>query len=587
MNNLQHESVDYSKNVLKVACQTLQHEIEVIKRLNKSTDIPINLKVDLGIVSNGLEVKLREIDRTIEDILAEINDPEALAENWQKYTFIKAHLVPGLATDLLAIIGGFYLQEFKLDNIRHDDHQIPMTEQARALLQDLLPPNSSVNQVLIVGEERIGIHGSKILRLRFPGFDIWNLPFIAHEYGYWAAYNDRVSTKFDRLISRIHNTIDEYSLSVDQINESGFIDEIKDNFHKYQRLDEKERNDFIEKNKKRIKQLKERQENYLCRLFADAFASISIGPAYVYALLHLRFVSDESLFTASSRLPAFTHRFVFAMQGLKWLQQHPNVPESNIFQQQIDELEILWSKLWDIAMPNQENPYTTIELCYKDWFGDIKNTFIVHYKSSMMNVHKAWRQIIGEDGLAARIDVRKDDKDKLRIFTEASTIRLAVINAAWLRRQNNSLSEDELLKIERNAVMILENPDDFLDKSSNVQGLQQGLGNRGKPPRDQRLQQDQSPISESKSTRLEDDFLRRLHNLAENIRAAGAFKSNSNMLAYFNYAFDTRNCNEGDKIEVLLRDFVDFEGQQKYHGMYLEICEICSRIQQNEGGDNE
>ena len=122
-------------------------------------------------------------------------------------------------------------------------------------------------RLTILGEEHFLDPVADIIRLRFPEWDVWNLPFTAHEFGHVVA------------------------------NEMA-ADEEKD----FQEL---------------LKQgLDEQKKSYLNELFADAFATYILGPAYACASILLRF-DPSAAYADAEHHPSHAKRVYFIFEALE------------------------------------------------------------------------------------------------------------------------------------------------------------------------------------------------------------------------------------------------------------------------------
>lgn len=123
-------------------------------------------------------------------------------------------------------------------------------------------------RLTILGEEHFLDPVADIIRLRFPEWDVWNLPFTAHEFGHVVA------------------------------NEMA-ADEEKDfqDFLKEQGMDEQ-------------------RKLYLNELFADAFATYILGPSYACASILLRF-DPFAAYVDAEHHPSHAKRVYFIFEALE------------------------------------------------------------------------------------------------------------------------------------------------------------------------------------------------------------------------------------------------------------------------------
>src|SRR5262249_645104 len=147
-----------------------------------------------------------------------------------------------------------------------------------------------------------------------------------------------------------------------------FLKEVSELWEKYYKLDSaSERNQFMESPEVNVDKLADQQVTHFCRLFADAFATFFVGPAYVHALLHLRFMPDTTLYHPTGDVPSFASRFLFALETLKWMNDEPIIDPSNnldLFRQEIVARGIpaLWKQA--VTSAQQKDLYDEIKIQY-------------------------------------------------------------------------------------------------------------------------------------------------------------------------------------------------------------------------------
>ncbi len=151
-----------------------------------------------------------------------------------------------------------------------------------------------------------------MVRVRFPEWTIWTLPFAAHEYGHV------VLKEFSRLDKIIREEVDKW-LETDP---------------EFQALPADKQD--IEKNDGPLQQ---RATSYVKEFLADAFATYLMGPAYAFPAILLRF--DPTGSSALSRgLPLDTHRAYIVLEILKGMNSAITQP----YQWVIDYLTTKWEE---------------------------------------------------------------------------------------------------------------------------------------------------------------------------------------------------------------------------------------------------
>ncbi len=400
----------------------------------------------------------------------------------------------------------------KLDDLRIPQQQqqnfISFSEIARELVSDLHSRSGYYypgTPVLIVGAEYLGYVEADIIHLRFPACDFWHLPFAAREYGYLVAHN-RTPRRFELLWEEIQQVIDPKKHLNDSPpeNKDCFLNEIIDLWNEYHSLrTDDERSDFNRENELRLNELKNQQKNHLCHLFADAFATAFVGPAYIHALLNLRFNPNSSLYD-SLEMPSLATRFVFALETLKWMNQEfgdqyrgtfagevfedKNISDSStglrgLWNQTINSAEAIlsksmlnWklSKTWEELLEQNENKdlkpidpkkydydYDEILDKYKPWLKEILATFMDVFFRGISDkegdTFKNWEE-------AKKLEKNINNSD---LSVEQRPNIWVVVNAAWSARWRHW---EDLDIIERNALRLIDKNDTSVltDKTEDI-----------------------------------------------------------------------------------------------------------------------
>jgi sugar-specific transcriptional regulator TrmB len=450
--------------VLRTAYEAIKQEFSRISNL-------LYAQNPLEKYTNNIRGKFNDRISTVQTMLEEIEkaiDSNKPWEGWDKYVELKTELIPSLSSELLAVIGGVYMIEAHLDDpgetlgYTADSVHKPLSfsDLAKELVGDLARRTGRMwASVLIVGEEFFKDSEAEIIRLRFPACDIWNLPFTAHEYGYLVARKDLS----ERVLERVRKAREKVKESVNPAKHENstlpedkgcFLKEVSDLWEKYYKLDSaSERNQFMESFEVNVDKLADQQVNHFCRLFADAFATFFVGPAYVHALLHLRFMPDETLYRPSRDVPSFASRFLFALETLKWMNDEPIIDPSNnldLFRQEIVARGIpaLWKQA--VTSAQQEDLYDEIKIQYQPWLDQIKQALTAGFRTptAIGTTYANWRE-------AQKFE--KQLHTKPSVFPRPQ--RWAVMNAAWSARRQNPAA---VTQIQLNSLKLLNLEDNDL-----------------------------------------------------------------------------------------------------------------------------
>ena len=457
--------------ILRTAYYGLRGELERIQYwLTGSEELP------LGKYAQPISSRLSDLQRDAATLLYQMGqaieppappaqgaadwqpDPEAA---WSAYRTLKREVMPVLASELLAVIGGAFLMKDKLDTM--GGTSLSFSDLAQTLVTNLgWRSKGGWESVLIVSEERIGYLQAEIIRLRFPACDIWNLPFAAHEYGYLVGENRNLKL-FSDFRKRVGELVDPRPR-----NDAGepviadrqpppdylcFLPEVRSFWARY------DTEQVI--NEVDLKELTKRQVAHLCRLFADAFATFFVGPAYVHALLQLRFFPDDSLYAPTPSMPAFAHRFVFALETLKWMDGWAEM-YSNLgfdlkkigtpFRREVEESQGIFPVLWrqTIDATKQDDDYTTIAETYCPWLKQVKRALHENYWHSLIAGVQTYRNWLTATTV---LEEKIASPQQLQIEAAHPVESWAILNAAWSARANNPGS---VKRIEEHALLLLD-----------------------------------------------------------------------------------------------------------------------------------
>jgi hypothetical protein len=443
--------------ILAAALAGAQHEFDQMSVWWSKELSPFPRKAD------AIERKLRGIRSPAERLLRAIadhvtdNDPRP---GWQKYAELRTQHLPRISNELLAVIGGLYLEERGRDRL-HADSALSFSSVAKRLV-DLLAEQADASnrytaEILIVGEERQEPVGAEILRLRFPACDVWNLPLAAHEYGYLVAQH-RAPDPLSRLKADVERGVDPEYMPNDPPDLACYLARVISFRADYWRRSQTTGGTALATMpESSVGELQRLQVAHVCRLFADAFAAYSIGPAYVRALLLLRMRPDETLSVPRGTMPPFTQRFVFALETLKWVRDQesrfPAAPlttsGSDALAQACDDLQQIWRNILGDA--GVADPYDDVRAKFADvggregWFSKITTALDDPglNKDPVPVLYSRWQAARNLEGVLAG-DVPAPD---------AKPDPWAAINAAWSVRARGT---EDLAAVEKRAIDLLD-----------------------------------------------------------------------------------------------------------------------------------
>jgi hypothetical protein len=439
---------------LEVALANAEREYEEIRFWLDSKRSPF-LEDAEAVDQKFSDIRGRAEERLIEMRLR-LRDGET-EEAWTCYAHFRNLVMPTLANELLAVIGGRYLMTMGYDNIRtrlpqqpHDPKSaVSFSMVARRLVSDLTRRSSRLpGSILIVGEERLGAAEAAIIRLRFPACDLWNLPFTAHEYGYLVGQIDPPPA-FRTLKGKVEEKIDprRHPGAERPVDAACFLPAVQTLWDAYYEAGYVEISDLTS--------LVGSQLSHLCRLFADAFATYFVGPAYIHALLNLRFIPDKTLYEPVGNRPAFVQRLVFALETLRWMNEDEALyaradasSDTQPFAAELDSTTGLfknWRQALDTA--KQDDRYDEFLGNLKPWLEDVTKAL----------KEPAWRA--DHSGPKTFKSWRYAQRNQPRIITNVGGIEdtedgWAVLNAAWSARAAKGEAIRDI--IEQNALRQLD-----------------------------------------------------------------------------------------------------------------------------------
>lgn len=409
-----------------------------------------------------------------------------LAEAWKLCVELRAEVV-ALSSELLALIGGALLQTIKLDSIKEQPDNAPKTPVERGpsfadLSTELVKQledhsNIILRPFLIVGEEYLGAGKVELARLQFPQCSIWHVPLTAHQYGYLVATKENYApdnikatkASIERFVSSAYS--DEPGEFSRQPDATCLLKELEYEWEAYRRkLPGEERKKYRDTQGPRLAALKDQQIRYFYHLFADAFATFYVGPAYICALLFLRFF-PEQLAPASPYTPPFTDRFVFALETLRWMQQQVtnSSGEDTAFQlllpQKPDAATGLYER-WRKTVISAGQSDTYGERCeaYSSWLATIKQYFADLPADHLERSYTNWQNAIKlKDKLLTDLNNGEFPFEILSLPLTARD-KVVLLNAAWAARWEHP--DCSSLSIVTTNVECLLDPDSALCKST-------------------------------------------------------------------------------------------------------------------------
>lgn len=361
-------------------------------------------------------------------------------EAWQKYRDDKQ--IVQRALDLcLEYIGGVAVRRWRMDE--------GICDFGEYLVSENLKQGASWGSVTIVGAKGFfhpAAQTTQIIRLRFPEWDIWSLPFIAYEFGRWIVgeeYIEGIKEFFkeekDRMlrlitVGDVTTLVEIGDLTKDEI-EDGEIKNLAPEFRAL-RADYQTKTQSAEEVGRTIDQ----KSDWMKELFANAFATYFLGPAYAYAQVCLRLDPIEAL-QDRPLTPSLACRVGLMLQMLREMNEEKREEyDKGPYEAACQRLETQWERTIQTLQPGYKAAFD-YGPPYSRWASRLYNIFKTTYSDKGFS-HDDWK--------AAKELGTQFGKDDPSI---GSSVSLPVIlNAAWHSRALDSTAVDRIEKHARKAM---------------------------------------------------------------------------------------------------------------------------------------
>jgi hypothetical protein len=390
---------------------------------------------------NPLLDQLKEVE---EEVQAGNLSPDKLAEMWQKYVSIKQEAQKVFA-QCLDFLGGIA--------VRENGWEEGICKVAEYLVR-YYAQQTGFNwaSVMIVGEERLFdkvARTTQFIRIRFPDWDMWSLPFTAHEFGQLVANSidaDELKQFFNGEPQTIRRLVQDKELSNDL---QGVAPNIQALHQKYEA-------GLV--GTEAVEQLCAEQPFCMHNLFADVFATYFLGPAYLYARFYLRLIPTEISRGQPYKLPT-THRMTFMLWTLRSMNREAKKAErltthdSGPYDDELKRFQSLWEKTvqpvysgYRPIPPEYAKDINYLGKPYDDWFP-------VMYRNL--------RRSYGEAGFTGN-DWDKAVELAKKLLTDSPQVEAdislpIILNAAWYcrarRPEQTATIEKKVKVLAQQAVM--------------------------------------------------------------------------------------------------------------------------------------
>jgi len=387
------------ENLERVGCshqwfhENLLPFAEADDQLWGAVDMTINLQVrNQCDALNGVRDKLQK---------APGNDPGARREAWSSYMRIYDES-QDIFRECLELVGGLAFRGMKLDEQiwRVAICQIADELIRSCALQSIAVPWNSLT--VPAPEEALKQTLARIIRLRFPEWTIWTLPFTAHEYGHVVAHERE---DLHRLVR------EEAGRVVAQGAVGGDVAAraLRADYHAHE-------------------------------FFADAFATYTMGPAYACAAIRLRF-DPLTAYEDGAEHPGYAKRAAIVFGILRRMDEEAGMPAP--YSDVRTMLEKDWGDMLACANPSIAAPnLADLDVLANTFWGGFKKVLrsTAQYPARgeeegwavAQQWEQVWRQRLQTPPLP-ELDLKPTSK--LR----------DVLNAAWLCRLDGGASSVTLI----------------------------------------------------------------------------------------------------------------------------------------------
>lgn len=359
------------------------------------------------------------LDGLQKKIIMENLDQGGIIAAWQELSEIKSQ-VNLIYSQCLDFLGGLAVKKWELEA-----GFCNLAEKMVAQLET--HTGVSWNSVLILGDERPFddiAEITEIIRLRFPEWDIWSLPFIACEYGQIVARNSFADKHIFGGLFGDEEVLIEELITVEDIDEFKKAKDLGINSQNLAPTFRKARQEYQanpDQMRAHLQDFVDHKYYQLKILFADIFATYFLGPAYIYARTYLRLIpigiQEDYLYK-----PSMERRLAFMLATLKNMSEDGKIYDQKLY----DHENNRFSRLWKETVVPVQSDYSPGKLGgepYDSWFSICYQKLKGIYPSQSFTASD-WEQ--AKDLAEFLLD---EDPD-LDPVTPVSVI----LNAAWIRR---------------------------------------------------------------------------------------------------------------------------------------------------------
>lgn len=274
--------------------------------------------------------------------------------------------------------------------------------------------------------------GDDLVRMSIPHWDIWHLPLVAHDFGYWVAKHGEVK-EFNVFIAEQMSLVNEETAPASEKTKN-LLPELRSALEARQQPGPA------------LELYCARQKVHLWHLIADALATYLIGPAYAHALVFLvlnptdPFIEGESASKGNGRsrfLPSDARRAAIVFDLLKRMSDKtkPDQYTDGIYDSELRLSETVWERALDASGVLKQ--YQQLNLDLAECRQSIYDILELNFSFLLPETANHWRQ-----GLNSVVPVLQNGGEVTAVLSLE-----AKINGAWWCRSRypdrvSSLSVD-------------------------------------------------------------------------------------------------------------------------------------------------
>lgn len=342
----------------------------------------------------------------------------------------------GLLEEAQAFLGGVAIGRTALDQ--------NITKRAQELVQSYARKTGLVwSGAVIIGQqgaddlaEDLVVEldpGDSLIRLPIPRWDVWYLPLLAHDFGYWVAKQGQIAP-FDQFVDDQMAIV--ASLVVDEPPAEEEVARLLPELQEVwgARRHSADLESFRKQHASRVELLAKRQKVHLWHLIADAVATYLVGPAYLYALLFLTFNPSRAFLEGggareaggyrSRYLPADARRAAVVFETLRKIDESTQADEyaGGAYSSELNLGALIWNDA--LTVTGDLEKYRFLHTAMRPWHARIFEALQESFGDLANKASDSWLK--ARDELVPILET--GGEEPLRPDLEL------VINAAWYCR---------------------------------------------------------------------------------------------------------------------------------------------------------